>query len=278
MPIPGSLDHATYKSGLSQREVALIAGWERDRRKFLSSDEIRAAVGAAAAAKVTFSLLRKGVLERVERGVYLIRPVRSLLRPTSPSAPMVLAAILHAEPYYLGGLWALTQHGLTDQQYVSVLDAFVTRVRPGRNLAGAKVVFHAVPPRAMEYGVSEVRIEEVNVRVSDAQRTLLDVLDYPRMVGGLRLAVGLVAAGISRVDLATVVEYGVRGSRSATCQRLGVLLERVRAPEAVLRKLSARLEGPRPLTSMVPGPRKGRVNSRWSVVENDRAMDAAAAP
>jgi predicted transcriptional regulator of viral defense system len=191
---------------------------------------------------------------------------------------MVVAALLHKEPYYLGGLWALTQHGLTDQQYVSVLDAFVTRVRPARELAGARVVFHAVPLRALEYGVSEVRIEEVTVKVSDRPRTLLDLLDYPRMVGGLRVAVGLFAAGLSRVDPTTVVDYAIRGSRSATCQRLGVLLERARAPQADLGKLHTRIDGPRPLTSMVPGPRKGRVNSRWMVVENDGALETATAP
>lgn len=278
MANPSSLSPATYNSGLSKREVALIAGWERDRRKFLTTEDIRASVGPTAATTVTSSLVRKGVLERVERGVYLVRPIRSLLRPTSPSAPMVLAAMLHAEPYYLGGLWALTQHGLTDQQYVSVLDAFVTRVRSARSLAGARVVFHAVPPRAMDYGMSEVRIEEVAVRVSDRPRTLLDLLDYPRMVGGLRLAVALFTAGLPRVDITNLVDYAVRGSRSATCQRLGVLLERIRAPEPVLRMLNARVEGPRPLTSMVPGPRKGRVNNRWRVVENDRAVEAAAAP
>lgn len=273
-----SFDPATYNSPLSKREVALIAGWERDRRKFLNSKDIRAAVGRAAAPTVTSSLLRKGVLERIERGVYLIRPVRALLRPTSPSAPMVVAAMLDAEPYYLGGLWALTQHGLTDQQYVSVMDAFVTRVRSARHVAGAKVAFHSVPPRAMEYGVSEVRIEEVNVRVSDPPRTLLDLLDYPRMVGGLRVAVGLFVAALSRVDVATLVDYAVRGSRAATCQRLGVLLERVRTPEPVLRKLNARIQEPRPLTSMVPGPRKGRVNGRWTVVENDGALETTTAP
>lgn len=272
-----SFEHGTYNASLSRREVALVAGWERERRKYLTSQEMRGAVGPAASA-VASSLVKKGVLERLERGVYLVRPFRSLLRPTAPSAPMALAALLHVEPYYVGGLWALTQHGLTEQQYVSALDAFVPRFRRPRSLAGAKITFHVVPSRAFEYGVSEVRIEEVGVKISDPPRTLVDVLDYPRVVGGLRRAVQLFAAGVRQVDMIAVAEYAARGSRSATCQRVGVLLERANAPASILAKIDARIEAPRPVTSMIPGPRKGRVNARWKVVENDSALDTAATP
>lgn len=273
-----NLEQATYNLSLSKREVALIAGWERARRKYLTTEDVRRAVGDSVAPTITSSLARKGVLERIGRGVYLVRPFRSLLRPTSSSAPMVLAALLHAEPYYLGGLWALTQHGLTSQQYASSLDAFVARPRRARSLAGAKVVFHLVGPSSLEYGVSETRIEDVTVRLSDSPRTLLDLLDHPKLAGGLGRAVALFVAGSRQVEASKLVEYAARGSRPATCQRLGVLLERAHAPRSMLSMLTNRLEGPRPLTSLVPGPRRGHVNRRWNIVENDRGLDPTAAP
>src|SRR5262245_59009991 len=115
----------TYKE-LSRREVALLSRWERARRSFITTDEIREAVGPEAAYNVAKALHRKGVLQRLQRGIYLIRPLRSILDPVSSSAPAAVGALLHAEPYYLGGLWAFTFHRLTGQQYVSLIDAFVT--------------------------------------------------------------------------------------------------------------------------------------------------------
>jgi predicted transcriptional regulator of viral defense system len=268
----------SYGASLSRREVTLLAGWERERRRFVTSRDLRTVVGEAAASDVARTLVKKGALERLQRGVYLVRPFRSLLRKTAPSSPMAVAALLHGQPYYLGGLWAFTHHGLTEQQYVSVLDAFVTRPRPSRTVAGARVVFHVVRSSLMEYGVSQSTIEGVAVRVSDPERTLIDVLDYPRMVGGVGRAVDLFTAALPRANARTIVGYAVRGSRTSTCQRVGVMLERARVPSSVLHELARRVAGSRSEIALVPGLRTGRLNRRWNVVENDSALDATPSP
>ena len=266
--------HPDYKPSLSRREVALLAGWERERRGHVTAEYVRTVAGRAAAKDIVKSLVGKGALVRLSRGLYLVRPFRSLLRPTVPSAPVALAAFLHDEPYFVGGLWAFAHHGFTDQQYASTLDAFVTRVRPSRTMAGARVVFHALPLRSMEHGISETTIEGVAIRVSDPERTLVDVLDHPRMVGGLGRAVELFASGLARVRIRKVAEYAARFSRTSTCQRLGLMLERAHAPASALRHLDRRVQGSLSSISMLPGRRTGHVNRRWNVVENDRALDA----
>jgi predicted transcriptional regulator of viral defense system len=253
--------------------VALLAGWERERRKYLTIDDLRAAVGRDAARYVASKLAQKGALERLQRGLYLVRPFRSFTRPTASSAPAALGALLHAEPYYLGGLWAFSQCGLSGQQHVSVLDAFVTRARPRRTLAGARVVFHVLPTEAMDHGISGTDIEGVLVRVSDPERTLLDALDHPRIVGGLRRAVELFKGSLLRVDTRRLAEFAARSSRTSTCQRVGALLERAGASRSALRALEKRTRGTRSLIAMQPGRRTGGVNPRWNVVENDRAVD-----
>jgi predicted transcriptional regulator of viral defense system len=85
-------------------------------------------------------------------------------------------------------------------------------------------------------------------------------------------------AELHQVEASKIVEYAARGSRPATCQRLGVLLERAHVPQSVLSTLKTRMEGPRPLTSLIPGPRTGHVNPRWNVLENDIGLDPSAAP
>src|SRR5207244_657199 len=106
---------------LSGREVTLLAEWERERRVSVTLEDIRKKVGAAVARDVASRLVAKRALQRIERGKYLVRPLRTMSRPTASSAAVQAAASLQGEPYYLGGLWALTFHRLTEQQYVSVL-------------------------------------------------------------------------------------------------------------------------------------------------------------
>jgi predicted transcriptional regulator of viral defense system len=262
-----------YNEPLSRREVRLLADWERERRSSVTADDVRRLVGDASK-DVILSLTRKGALQRVKGGVFLVRPFRTLLRPTSTSAVVQAAVLLQSEPYYLGGAWALTFHGLTEQQQVSVLDAFVTKRRPARRLTAARLVFHPIAATLVKYGTAETTIESVTVRVSDLERTLLDALDHPDVVGSVDRAVNLVIRALPRADRERLIAYAARGSRTSTCQRLGVLLERVRTPERQLAGLHERVKKTRSLLSLVPGePRTGHVNRRWSVVENDRRRE-----
>jgi predicted transcriptional regulator of viral defense system len=186
----------------------------------------------------------------------------------------LVAHLLAGTPYYLGGLWGLTHHRLTMQQYVAVLDVFVKSRRRSRTLGHARAVFHVLRPKSFEYGITAVALEGVAVNVSDAERTVLDLLDYPEVAGGLLPALDLVRDSLPRVDLKKLVEYAVRGSRLSTCQRLGVLLERAGTPSRALSPLRRRLRTSSSRLSMVPGqPRRGPLNVRWNVVENDRAGD-----
>ena len=169
-------------------------------------------VGAAVARDVASRLVAKKVLERVGRGTYLVRPLRSQSRPTSVSAPVQAAILLQGEPYYLSGLWAMTFHRLTEQQYVSVLDAFVDRRHPGRRLGSARLVFHRVSAERLQYGVVAVDIEGMQVRISDPERTVLDLLDLPALAGGAREALVMAKQVLLKLDLAKLV---VRRARRA---------------------------------------------------------------
>jgi predicted transcriptional regulator of viral defense system len=275
MPHTSINDTVSNNAALSRREVALLAGWERARKRHVTIDDVRSEAGAAAA-KVASALVRKGALVRLKRGLYLLRPFRQLGHRTSTSAPVGLEVLLRPEPHYLGGLWAFSQNGMTTQQYVSRLDAFVAKPHRRILLPGAKIAFHVVDRDALDLGVVEVAIEGMAIRMSDRERTLVDLLDRPRMAGGLLGAVDLFKRALPRADARRVAEYAGKVARTSTCQRVGLLLERGGGTASALRPLRARTRGTRSLISLQPGPRTGRVNLRWNVVENDHALDAPA--
>lgn len=260
----------TYNAAaLSGLETGLLASWERGRKRRVTTGELRQILGSKARVTVT-GLVQKGLLERIAPGLYLIHPFRSLSRPQSVSSQVVASALLADEPYYLGGWWAFTLHRLTQQVYGSILDAYVTRERRPRRLGTARLVFHVLPQTAFAYGISTVAFEGTDVRVSDAERTILDAMDYPKTFGDVRAALQMVDPALDRVDHEQLVAYAARGSQPSTCQRLGVLLERRGATARSLAPLARRIRETASLLSMVPDARRtGPVNPRWRVVEND---------
>lgn len=270
MAKPAASDARIYNPALGRREVSLLSRWERERLVFITLEEIRRQVGPVAR-DVARRLVRKGGLQRLRPGVYLVRPFRSLLRPTLPSTAMAAGALLRNEPHYLGGAWALSHHGLTEQRYVNLVDAFVSHRLAARRLGAGRVRFHVLAPNLLAYGTMTTELEGITVRVSDIERTLLDALDHPRVFWGVDRAVQLVGAHLGRIDPQRIIAYAVRGSNPSTCQRLGVLLERTGTPARRLAALHAKARQTASLTSLRPGaPRTGSVNRRWNVVENDR--------
>ncbi len=256
---------------MSRREVSLLSEWERERRIVLTIEDLRQAVGVRAAQDVAWRLVRKKALARIGRGRYLVRPLRAMNRPAMPSAPVLAAALLQGEQYYLGGLWALTFHRLTEQQYTSALDAFVVRRHPGRRLGTARLAFHRVRQERLLYGLKTEMVEGVRVSLSDPERTVLDLLDVPALAGSSDEGLRLAKAALTKVSPAKLIDYGVRGSRSSTCQRLGVLLERAGTSRRALAPLAARVTATKSVLSMRQGFRRaGPLNPRWRVVENDR--------
>jgi predicted transcriptional regulator of viral defense system len=270
MPTLVTKAEGIYNHSLSRREVALLVELERDRISALSIIEARRRVGAAAA-KVVSSLSRKGVLQRIRRGLYLVRPFRSLTRPTVSSTVVAVAHLLEGRPHYVGGLWACSFHHLTSQTYGSSIDAFVSRRLASRQIGLGRVVFHLVRESRLQSGTTTATIEGVPVRVSSLERTLLDALDHPRAAGGVENAVTMVSANLARADRRELVEQVVHFGSPSTVQRLGVLLERTGASARALAPLRKRMTATRTLTAMLPSrARRGPINPRWRVIENDR--------
>jgi predicted transcriptional regulator of viral defense system len=127
-----------------------------------------------------------------------------------------------------------------------------------------------VQAERFDYGLATATVEGVQVQLSDPERTLLDLLDFPSVAGSSDDALSLVRLALPKVSARKVVEYAARGSRSSTCQRLGVLLERSGASRREVAALHERVRSTKSVLSMRQGfPRVGRLNPSWHVVEND---------
>ncbi len=123
----------------------------------------------------------------------------------------------------------------------------------------------------MTWGIDKKVIENININISDLERTLLDILDYPRLAGGIRRSLVFFKEGLPRANRKRLVDYAIRAGRLSTCQRVGVLLERSGSSARSLSRLKKKAAGTKSVLSMIAGgERKGTLNNRWNVVENDK--------
>ncbi|GEM_PF-2457395 len=256
---------------LSTREVGLLAQWERTGISRVTTSDAAALVGEANAAKVLSRLARKGTLDRIGRGIYAVRPLRAAGMPWSAPEVVTVAQILAGRPYYMGGAVALTLHRLTTQQYYSVVDVFVPSQRPTKDIGHAQIVFHTLGwADAITVGIDRLAVNGVAVMASGPERTLLDLVDQPRLLGGSRSALTAVRDALGRVDVNRLVSYALRWPRTTTRQRLGYVLEQVGAPSSAVAALAAATSPPSVVPVLLREPAEGLIPPIWRVRMNDQ--------
>ena len=186
------------------------------------------------AARLLGYLARRGWLSRVRRGLYVAVPLDAGRSGEWTEDPWVVAESIY-RPCYIGG-WSACEHwNLTEQLFRTVL------VVTGREVRRSDVTYPGVQMHvtsrspAMLFGTAAVWRNSTRVNVSNPSRTIVDVLDDPRIGGGLRHGADALHEYLlseHRED-ARLISYGDRIGNRTIFKRLGYLLESREAPAGV---------------------------------------------
>ncbi len=236
-----------------------------------SADQAAEALGMdpAGASRLLGYLARRGWLSRVRRGVYVAVPLDARRSGEWIEDPWVVAERVFA-PCYIGG-WSACEHwDFTEQVFRAVLVVTAKRVRE-RDVEMQGLAFHlTVRPEHAHFGTVAAWRGQTRVALSDPSRTIVDVLDDPRLGGGIRTVADVLReylASTHRDDM-LLVAYGDRVGNRALFKRLGYLIEWLGADAAEL--LSAcrdrRSAGVVKLDPAVKTP--GRIVRRWGLRVN----------
>lgn len=176
-------------------------------------------------------LARAGWLSRVRRGVYFIAPLDAGGNVVAED-PWVLAHELFA-PAYIGG-WTAAEHwGLTEQLFRETFVATAANIRE-REQTKLGVAFRLVRvPLARVASVHTIWRGSVRVRVSNAERTLIDGCIDPSWVGGVRPLVEMLASYRDSANASPerLAKELTESNSGAAHKRLGLIVERI-WPEA----------------------------------------------
>ncbi len=261
-------------AGISRKgrgELALVAG--RGRR-LVSVAEVATALDMERikAAKKLARWAKEGWLRRVRRGLYIPVPLEADDPNSWSEDPFVLADAVWSPCYFTG--WTAANHwGLTEQIFRTTVLKTVRRVRSARErLLDHEFLLAHAPKRFMDWGLRPAWREERRVLFADPARTVIDVLDAPRLGGGIRQVTEIVAAYLDEHDWRTLIEYGDRLGNRAVFKRLGYLAEAagLGSPELVPKCRDRVSAG---MSLLDPGgPTGGKRVGEWGIRANVRVI------
>lgn len=168
-------------------------------------------------------LERRGWIERIEKGKYLIIPLGAE-KGGYTSHEFVIGSLL-VDPYCIAYWSALNFYGLTDQIPATVFIQTTSRKKK-QEIKVFGVLYRIVRvKRDKFFGVRREWLEESAINITDKEKTIVDCLDKPQYCGGVvEVAMALKDPGL---DNAKLSEYATSIGNSGVVRRLGYLCERL---------------------------------------------------
>ena len=234
--------------------------------------------------KIVANLAQHGNLLRLRRGVYV---GIGLLSEQTKAPSFVISAFL-IQPSIISHWSALQHHGLTEQipQVItaSTPKKVITPSMRGSKLAnsnqkhawiidGIRYEYITVPKETFELGTETIWIPWVggdgfyNIKITDKERTLLDMFIHPKMFGGIGESLGVLENALGDISIKKLISYAIKYDKKYLAKRLGWALEYFNVDEELLEPLLAvpihhycRLDP--------SAPAVGPCNRRWMIQDN----------
>ena len=211
----------------------------------------------------------RGWLARFRRGVYATIPLDAAEQADWRRDPWIVAhTIFH--PCYIGG-WSAAEHwGLTEQIFTDIAVFSAGDVRRRLHvIKGTRFIVTPAPRKRMAHLKPAWR-ENVSVSVSSPAQTVIDILDKPRLGGGIRHAAQIVAEffGGEHRDEKDLIDYARTVGNRTVCKRLGFIIETLGLDGQESLKF-CRKNVSAGYSRFDPGVRrKGRLLRRWNLEVN----------
>lgn len=249
-------------------EAGLIRAIEKRGLSIFTFDQAMelTPIGRDSAKKLIFNLVKKRVIQRLEKGKYLLIPSTAREHGEYSEKGTIIAAHL-IDPYYLSYWTALKFYGWTEQPSNTIFIATTKQKAPLR-VKGITFKFIRLKDTRF-FGYDGHRDGQYKVKVADKEKAIVDCLDQPRYSGEIVEVAKGIWNGRNEIDIEKVLGYAERMKNGAIIKRLGYLMEtlEILTPEFRKRLLSRVRRG---IVSLEPDRSKisGRIIPEWQLREN----------
>lgn len=256
-------------SSLSKTEVEIVARLSYEEKEIVTAQELDSYLpsGFPYRNQLVYSLKKKRVFIPIKSGVYIFVPLDAVVTGRRVSEFLIPAVFFPKNDYYIGYSTMFNYYNFTDQQFQTVY-VLNPRISRERTIAGISYKFIKIPLKRM-YGLEKISIKGKDVIVSSKERTLVDLIDYNKPVGGIDAAAVILERFVSekKCDIKKLIQLAVKFPKIKTRKRIGLILEKAGAGDPLLKPLERSIRK----TSLISftNNRKGTINERWRSIVND---------
>ena len=252
---------------LSKDEVYLISRAEFEKQKLITTRFVQKLFpDKNKASRILVFLTQKGRLIRIEKGKYILVPLKAPNQQWMPNEFMVADLWMGAAPYYIGYFTMYNYWGFTEQipRTIFVLN---TLKSCKKEISGIRYEAVKIDPRKY-YGIEKIKVEDQEVCVSDRERTLVDFAYNP--LGSLRNFELALQDNLNRIDIKKFIRYLKKFPVVSVRKRVGFLLQELGCQNKALEPLRKSIGKKRVLVLLDPYSRlrKGKINKEWKIIVN----------
>lgn len=213
---------------LGAKEAEFLSRLAAEGQTIFSTSQARTFWGSADyTTNILNRLVRKGWLQRLQRGVYMLIPLEAGPERAWSEAALVIAP--HLIQPAAGAYWSALNYWNMTEQMPRVM--FVQSTRRKRPVAALGVRFHFVHVSdAHFFGVARRTLDGKSIYVTDREKTLLDAAARPDLSGGIAQLAQAFRAACADLNWARLDEYLDRWGKGGVAKRLGYLAETLELP------------------------------------------------
>ena len=217
--------------------------------------------------QIVFRLKKKTILKVIKRGVYVFSPLESGPGGTGVDEFLVPPLFFPKKNYYIGYSTIFNYYGFTEQLFQTVY-VLNTSMRLDKIICGKSYKFLKISENRM-YGLETMKVKDMDVIVSSKERTLIDLVYFNDPVGGINGAVQIFKQIVKekKCDIKKLVDYAARFPNITTRKRIGIICDELGVADNILRPLIKSVAST--AISSFNGSRKGKLNKKWRVIEDD---------
>jgi len=252
---------------LSKDELYLISRAEFEKQKLITTQFAQKLFpDKNKASRVLVFLTQKGRLIRIEKGKYILVPIKAPNQQWMPNEFVVADLWMGATPYYIGYFTMYNYWGFTEQipRTIFVLN---TAKSCKKEISGIR--YEAVKIDSKKYyGIEKIKVEDQEACVSDRERTLVDFAYNP--LGSIRNFEVALQDNLSSIDIEKFIQYLKKFPVVSVRKRAGFLLQELGCQNKVLEPLRKSIGEKRVLVLLDPysQSRKGKINKEWKIIVN----------
>ncbi len=253
--------------GLSKDEIYLISRSDFEKQKLITKEYTKKLFGSSKkAANILDKLTRKDRLIQIERGKYIVVPIKAPNQLWVPNEYITAKLWMGDTPYYIGYFTMYNYWGFTEQVPQTM---FVLNTKKSCTKTIGNVRYKAVRIDKRKYfGIKRVKIEEEFVCISDKERTLVDFIYNP--IGSFGSVERVLKDNLNKIDIEKFIRYLIVFPVVSVRKRTGFFLEKLNYKKSSLKKLQKTIGNKTSYIILNPSnpSRRGKVNKDWRIIIN----------